>query len=133
MRVNVGDVVQLDYRDYDDTLQSNNMFVVVYHECDDYIGSDNFTAIKISTNSRSFQVPLLKTNCSFLEHDSYVNCSHPASFRETQVKKIISTLSPYYMNKINQQMGNWLDRGKYQLVKRYGEENVFDINKPTKY
>lgn len=129
MRVNVGDVVLAKYRNFDDELVTA-MFVVFYHECDDILGSTNFLGIKIASNPRGFQVSILQDQLNHLDKDSYINCNRIFPLREDKVEKIIGNLNVYYMNKLLQQVSNCIDRAKSQTAARYGEDNLFDNNKP---
>lgn len=129
VRVNVGDVVLAEYRNFDDDLVKA-MFVVFYHECDDIPGSSNFLGIKVASNPRGFQINILKDQLNHLDKDSYINCNRIFPLREDRVYKIIGSLNVYYMNKLFIQLNNCLDRAKSQTASRYGEQNMFDQNKP---
>lgn len=124
MRVNVGDVVLIDYANFaGDVVQG--VFVVTYHEAMDDRSSNNFTAIKISTNEYLYQIKLEKSYLPFLEHDSYMNCNQFFRFREQQVRGILGRLTLYYMNKMMVQLQNHFNRWETGLIKVIGVGNVF--------
>lgn len=132
MRVNVGDVILARYMDFEGQVETA-MFVVAYHECYDVPISNNFTAIKISSKSYCYQIPLLKEYLTFLDHDSYLNCNMQFRFREEQVLRIVGRLTPYYLNKLLQQTNNYYEKMKKQITETIGEHNLFvDFSKPQR-
>lgn len=133
MRVNVGDIILTKYLDFDGEVQTA-MFAVCYHECYDDVTSNNFTAIKISTNEQCYQIPLLKEYLTFLNHDSFLNCNMMFRFREDQVLKIVGRLTPYYLNKMLQQTGNYFKKMEKEITDVIGPNNLFkDFSKPQVY
>lgn len=130
MRVNVGDIILAKYLDFDEEVQTA-MFVVCYHECGDVRTSNNFTAIKVSSNPQCYQIPLKTEYLKFLKHDSFLNCNMMFRFREDQVIKIVGRFTPYYLNKLLQQTSNYFNRMRLQITEMIGENNLFeDFSKP---
>lgn len=133
MRVNVGDVLLINYMDFEEEIKTA-MFVVCYHECYDNLTSGNFTAIKISSHPMCYQVKLLQEYLPFLTHDSYLNCNQMIRFREDQVQGIVGRLTPYYLNKMLQQTQNYFCKMKNEITQVIGPNNLFkDFSKPQKF
>ena len=105
MKVDVGDVVLIEFMDYQ-RVKTTGLFAVFYHESYDIPTSSSFRCIKISTESRSYQVPLQARFHAFLDHDSYLNCTSQFTFLESQVIKIIGRLSPYILDRIVYQLNH---------------------------
>lgn len=126
MRVNVGDVVLAKYMNFDGEI-SFGLFAICYHECYDNPVSTNFTAIKVCTRSGCYQINLLKRSLPFLEHDSFLNCNMQFRFREDQVLKICGRLTPYYCNKMLQQVMNYNSAMNKQLQDLIGDDIFEDL------
>lgn len=124
MRVNVGNVVLVNIRNYKDEMQAA-MFVVLKCDCDvpGLETSDRFTAVKISSNSGSFQVPLDSSKLKFLEHDSFINCDSIERFTNSQVYRIVGTISSYYMNRLLSQTSNYFISIQEQMINSIPEND----------
>lgn len=114
MRVNVGDVILARYMDYNGVVK-DGIFAVIYHECIDEITSTNFTALKVCTNERCYQVPLQTDYLPFLDHDSYINCNMQFRFCESQVLDVMGKLNSYYLHRISNQLVSYHNRVISQL------------------
>lgn len=107
MRVNVGDIVLAQYGKFDGT-STDGLFLVIYHEAyDGMAGSNNFTAIKVSSLPRSYQIPLSRFEAPFLDHDSYINCSTQFRFTENNVHRIFGQVSRSKIQKVMDQLNNY--------------------------
>lgn len=125
MRVNVGDLVLLEYTNFMGE-NVNGLFAVIYHESMDNISSSNFNAIKVSTNEYLYQVKLETEYLPFLHHDSYLNCNQVFRFRENQVINILGRLTTYYLNKTLQQINNYNKQVEDGIVRMIGVDRVFE-------
>lgn len=125
MRVNVGDIVLIKYRDFNDE-RVIGLFAVIYHDSLDDYNSDNFTAIKVSSNEQLYGLPLLKSYLPFLERDSYMNCNQFFRFREPSVVTIVGRLTPYYLNKALVQIKSHVIRIEKGIENIIGKENMFE-------
>ena len=123
-RVNVGDVIVLKYRTFENK-EAVGIFAVVYHEAEINKLSTCFSAIKISTESCLYQIKLSKEYVPFLKHDSYLNCNTQFKFIEDQVHKIIGRLNPFYLNKIIQQTRSYQKDMEKQLIQHIGKNDLF--------
>lgn len=126
MRVNVGDVILAKYMNFDGEI-TLGLFTVCYHESGDNPSSSNFTAIKVCTKSGLYQIKLLKQYLPFLEHDSFLNCNMQFRFREDQVIRICGRLTPYYNNKMLQQIMSYQNTMNKQLQSLIGNNLFVDI------
>lgn len=125
MRVNVGDIVVVDYRNLEDELVPG-IFVVIYHESKVRRYTNTFNAIKVSTEERCFQIKLLKEYLPMLDHDSYLNCDMQFRFREDNVKSVLGRVTQYYLNKIVQQVNNYNQEVISQVKDMIDERNLFE-------
>lgn len=125
MRVNVGDVVLIKYRTYQDELV-NGLFVVCYHESQNIRASEGFTAIKISSKSGCYQIALLKQATDFIDHDSYINCNMTMKFIEDQVIDIIGRVNKHILNSMILQLEQYHKDMQKQLLKLIPEDLQFD-------
>lgn len=124
MRVNIGDVVLIDYITFEGEKETG-LFTVVYHEASDIRISTNFTAIKVSSEKYCYNVNLEKKYLPFLNHDSFLNCNQFFRFREDQVNGILGRLTPYYLNKTLQQTKNYFKKIVDGLILNIGKDNLF--------
>lgn len=125
MRVNVGDVVLCEYRNFDGEVKQG-IFIVVFHDSIDKPISNNFTALKISSKPYLYQLKLERNYLPFLDRDSWVNCNNVFRFREDKVIAIIGRLTVYYKNKVLQQMINYNNRMVESMRNSIGVENLFE-------
>lgn len=125
MRVDVGDVILAEMLDFNKEIKVA-MFVVCYHESYDDYTSNNFTAIKISSEEHCYQIKLLKEYLPFLNHDSFLNCNSVFRFREQQVIGKVGRLNAFYLNKVLQQTQNYYNKMKEQIIRVIGPNNLFE-------
>lgn len=125
IKVDIGDVVLIDYVTFDKKIDTG-IFVVMYHEATDIPTSNNFTAIKISSEKYCYSVPLMKKYLPFLHHNSFMNCNQQFRFLERQVKAVIGKITPYYFNKMYQQINSYIKSVSDILLVHIGQEELFE-------
>lgn len=105
MAVNIGDVVLVDYLDFDNEM-TTGLFLV--YSVDNYWLSTlkSFSAIKICSKPQSFQVKLDQKQFKFLDHTSYANCICQHKFREDQIKSTLGVVNTFILNCIKKQLTN---------------------------
>lgn len=110
----MGNVVLVDFIRFDGEVDTG-LFLVVNVTADYKAEAQTFTAIKISSNSASFQVALKKCHAPFLQHDSYINCSSVIRLHEDQVKVIVGTVNMHTMRLVRKQFGQFAKQITDQL------------------
>lgn len=123
MRVDVGDVVLIDYKEFDGT-ESTGIYLVIYHESYDIRNSNLFCACKVSTNPSGFQVYLPQTQETYLNHDSYANCTTIHRFSEYQVKGVLGTMTKKSLGLVLNQINKFTKSMGVQLVSKVGRNNL---------
>lgn len=114
MRVNPGDFVVLDYRNFDGSVVKG-IYFVMFHEGLRIKGSNTFLAAKVSTKHSGFQVPVKSKIIKCLKHDSYINVSTLHRFKESEVKKIIGRGNDFIYNNVCGQLTSLVEAAKDQL------------------
>lgn len=120
----IGDIVEIDFMNIEGKIE-NGIFVIIYLESADIPNSLNFTALKVSSREYCYQVLIKKEYVPYLEHDSYINCNQMFRFHFKQVKNLLGSVSPYYLNKIIQQTGNYFKSIEDGLFISIGRDNIF--------
>ena len=103
MRVNTGDFVLLDYRNYDGEIVKG-IYYIIYHESMVIKNSTSFLAVKVSSHVSGYQVPIAAKACPFLKHDSYINCSSIHRFQESEVIDILGRTNDYITRRVKTQL-----------------------------
>ena len=113
MSVNIGDIVRVDYCDFDDLRKaklegtkpelSTGLFLV--YSIDSH-QLKSFGGLKVCSRATSFEVPLLKNKFPFLDHDSYINCICQFKFHEDLVVHRLGMVDTTVLAKVRKQLQN---------------------------
>lgn len=118
MEVNIGDVVRIDYYNFDG-VKSKGIYLV-YSK--DKPPLKSIGVIKVCSKPTSFQVELPKEKFSFLDHTSYVNCICQQKFVEDQVIHRYGMVDTVILGKVRKQLQNVsikIDDELEKTIKRY--------------
>lgn len=118
MRVNVGDFVVINYMTFSGEI-TKGIFYVVYHESNDVSKSSTaFSAVKVSSTSSGYQIPISSNVFKFLKHDSFINCSSMHRFMENDVLDILGRGNEYTLQRIMTQLNSYYKAIDKQLNSR---------------
>lgn len=136
MTVNIGDIILVEYRDFNNEAQLGMFFV---YSKDNYYLSNlkSFSTLKICTKPLSYQIFLDSKYYKFLNHDSYINCGCQQRFHEKQVKQILGTVNSYTLEKVQVQLNQFNKDVNMQLdnaISHYRRlTKSYSVNQNNKY
>ena len=126
MKVNIGDIVEIKYYDFDGNKETG--LFLVYAKDQNPLTS--FNVIKVCTKPVSFQIFLPKSKFNFLDHDSYANCICQQKFRENQVCRRLGMVNTEILAKVRKQIQNISIKIDDQLEAEIKRQNIIArINK----
>ena len=120
MEANIGDIVQIKYSDFDGK-ETEGMFLI-YGK--DPAPLTSFYAVKVCTRSISFEVPILKSDFDFLDHDSFINCICQQKFRVDQIKHRWGMVNTTVLAKVRKQLQNISIKIDDQLESEIKRQNI---------
>lgn len=120
MTVNIGDVVRIDYYNFDG-VKSKGIYLVY---AKDPPPLKSISVIKVCTRPVSFQVELPKERFPFLDHTSYANCICQQKFVEDQVIHCYGMVDTRALAAVRKQLQNVsikIDEQLEKTIKRYNK------------